>query len=210
MVRLGFGSQISVGWVVQMENESSFSDLMRRVRQGDEVAATELVRLYEPLIRREVGLQLEKSRLIRSLDAVDVSQSVLASFFVRAAGGAYDLDRPEQLIRLLMKMARNKLASKARWQFSVKRESRRVDLGPDAMDQIPDPMESPSEDLSGQELLEQFNAKLSEEELRICRMRRCELSWLEIAEQLGGTPFARRMQLTRAIDRVSKELGLDR
>ena len=33
--------------------------------------------------------------------------------------------------------------------------------------------------------------------------------WAEIARQLGGTPDGRRMQLTRALDRVSGELGLE-
>ncbi len=45
------------------------------------------------LENREVRLHLEDSRLSRSLDSVDVSQSVLASFFVRAAAGEYDPPR---------------------------------------------------------------------------------------------------------------------
>ena len=34
-------------------------------------------------------------------------------------------------------------------------------------------------------------------------------SWQEIADDLGGTPEARRKQLARAIDRVAPDLGLD-
>lgn len=34
----------------------------------------------------------------------------MASFFVRAALGQYELDRPEQLLKLLAAMARHKLA----------------------------------------------------------------------------------------------------
>ena len=48
---------------------------------------------------------------------MDVDQSVLASFFLRTAAGRYDLDGPDQLIRLLVRMTRNKLASAARKQY---------------------------------------------------------------------------------------------
>ncbi len=108
-----------------------------------------------------------------------------------------------------MKMARNKLASRARWQFSEKRESRRIDLGTDAMERVAANADNPSQNLSGQELLECFYARLTEEERQICDLRSREMSWDEVAQQLGGTPNARRMQLTRAIDRVSHELGID-
>jgi hypothetical protein len=33
--------------------------------------------------------------------------------------------------------------------------------------------------------------------------------WPDIAAQVGGTPSGRRKQLTRAINRVARELGLD-
>ena len=35
-----------------MSDDSSFAELIRRVRAGDETAAAELVRRYEPAIRR--------------------------------------------------------------------------------------------------------------------------------------------------------------
>ncbi len=100
-----------------------FSEFIRRIRAGDQQAADELVRNYEPIIRREVRLHLEDQRLNRMLDSVDVSQSVLASFFLRATAGEYNLDEPAQLGRLLMQMARNKLASKSRWQFRASASS---------------------------------------------------------------------------------------
>ena len=106
-----------------------FGELIVRVRAGDQGAATEIVRRYEPLIRREVRLKLENSRLRRVLDSMDVCQSVLASFFVRAAAGQYDLDQPGQLVQLLVKIAQNKVASAARREFSQRRDGRRLDAG---------------------------------------------------------------------------------
>ncbi|HEY6564558.1 MAG TPA: sigma-70 family RNA polymerase sigma factor [Pirellulaceae bacterium] len=189
--------------------DRGFTEFLKRIREGDESAAEDLVRRYEPLIRREVRSHLEDSPLVRSLDSIDISQSVLASFFVRVAAGEYDLHEPSQLIRLLVKMARNKLASQARRQFSQKRDARRVDAGTGLFGRVADPAESPSQNISGQELFESFCAKLTADERRISQLRSQDLSWEEIAGQLGGTPHGRRMQLTRAVDRISLELGLD-
>ena len=105
-----------------MDDDRSFLELIRRVRAGDEAAALDLVRRYEPAVRRVVRLQLRDPRLRRILDSMDVCQSVMASFFLRAATGQYDLDRPAQLLALLAVMARNKLASKARVAYVARRE----------------------------------------------------------------------------------------
>ena len=86
-----------------MSHEEDFVEAIRRIRAGDEQAATELVRRYEPLIRREVRLHLEDQRLLRLFDSMDVVQSVLASFFIRTAAGEYDLESPEQLAGLLVR-----------------------------------------------------------------------------------------------------------
>src|SRR6059058_2495721 len=93
-----------------MSDDNAFADLIRRIRAGDELAAAELVKRYEPAIRLEVRLRLGDARLRRVFDSMDVCQSVLASFFVRAASGQYELEDPGQLIALLFQMARHKLA----------------------------------------------------------------------------------------------------
>src|SRR5262249_31129664 len=68
-----------------MSEHDSFGDFLRRLRAGDEQAAVELVQRYERVIRREARLRLTDPRLGRLVDSVDICQSVLASFFVRAA-----------------------------------------------------------------------------------------------------------------------------
>jgi RNA polymerase sigma-70 factor (ECF subfamily) len=195
--------------VVGMASTGNFAEFMRRIRGGDEAAAEELVRKYEPLIRREVRMNMEDSRLVRTLDSIDISQSVLASFFARAAAGAYDLDEPAQLVRLLIKIARNKLASKARWQFRDKRDAHRVDAESGMLESLPGHGESPSQCVSGKELFERICSLLTDEERQISELRGQDSSWEEIASRLGGTPDGRRMQLTRAIDRITLALDLD-
>jgi RNA polymerase sigma factor (sigma-70 family) len=192
-----------------MSAPDDFQALMARVRGGDERAAAELVSRYEPLIRREVRLRLEDRRLARAFDSVDLCQSVLASFFVRAAAGQYDLDQPGQLAALLVKMARNKVASAARHQNRQRRDQRRGAGDGADLEQFTGGGPTPSRVAIGKELLANFFERLTDEERQIADLRAGGLGWEEVAAQLGGTATARRMQLTRAAKRVVRELGLD-
>ena len=75
-----------------MSEQTSFEDLIRRVRAGDQDAAADLVKRYEPAIRRAVRFRLTDTRLMRVLDSMDICQSVFASFFVRTANGQFDIE----------------------------------------------------------------------------------------------------------------------
>ena len=193
-----------------LENESAI-DLVRRVRECDAAAAEELVRRYEPAIRRRVRvwLRLQDPRLRRVFDSMDVCQSVLASFFLRASSGQYDLEEPGQLLRLLVTIARNKVASVARGQYRRRRDGRRLAAGGDeALRAVASPEPGPSEVVAGAELIRAFRERLAPDERALAELRAEGLAWAEVAERLGGTPHGRRMQLSRAVDRVAKQLGL--
>jgi RNA polymerase sigma-70 factor (ECF subfamily) len=192
-----------------MSDQGTFTEFVRRIRAGDEQAAADLVRRYEPLIRREVRLHLEDRRLSRLFDSQDVCQSVLASFFARTAAGQYDLDRPEQLLKLLVTMARNKLASAARRQHRQRRDQRRAADGPEGLEGVADDGPSPSDLVAGRELLDRLRQRLSDEERQLADLRAEGRSWADIAARLGGKAQARRMQLVRAVERGARELGLD-
>ena len=193
-----------------MSDVPAFSDFITRIRAGDEHAAAELVRRYEPIIRREVRMQLDDQKLIRAFDSMDFCQSVLASFFLRTAAGEYDLGSPAQLVRLLVSMARNKLISAARREYSQRRDlRRRTGRGDPELDQVVDKHPQPPEELANNELLGQIYGRLSPEELQMSQLRSQGASWADVASAMGSTPQSRRMQLSRAIDRISGELGLD-
>src|SRR5438552_17566387 len=122
-----------------MSESDPFQELLDRVRSGDQEAARELVQRYEPAIRRAARVRLGDARLARRLDSMDICQSVLASFFVRVAAGQFDLERPEQLLSLLVAMARNKLATQSRTQGRQRRDFRRVQsAGPDELQFVAD------------------------------------------------------------------------
>src|SRR5262245_47262395 len=116
-----------------MAEDTTFADFLRRTRAGDAQGAAEPVRRYEAAVRLAVRMRLGDARLRRVLDSMDICQSVLASFFVRAAAGQYDLERPDQLVHLLVAIARNKVAYQARRQRAGNRDLRR-DVPPAAGD----------------------------------------------------------------------------
>jgi RNA polymerase sigma-70 factor (ECF subfamily) len=192
-----------------MSENPSFAALILRVRAGDASAAAELLREYEPIVRRVVRLRLRNPRLRRMVDESDVCQSVFASLFVRAALGQYDLDTPEQLLKLLTTMARNKLTNQARKEQAGRRDHRRVEpVGPEAQDLVA-PGPSPSEQLALVELVQKCRDSLSPDERRLADLRSQGQEWAGIASQLGGSPEALRKQLARAASRVAREVGLE-
>ena len=195
--------------MLETTGSDGYTDFIQRVRLGDERAAEELVRRYEPEIRLEIRtwLRLRDPRLRRVFDSMDICQSVLASFFVRAAVGDFELDEPTQLIRLLVGMARNKLAEQVRHHQRRRRDVRRVGASEYEGD-LAAVQETPSQLISGRELLQMFRSRLSEEERRVADLRSHGHDWASVATTLGGTPDARRKQLARAIQRVEGELGI--
>jgi RNA polymerase sigma factor (sigma-70 family) len=189
--------------------DPGFADFVRRIRAGDDQAAEELVTRFESLIRREVRLRISGSQVNRAFDSLDVSQSVLANFLMRAATGQFELERPDQLARLLVTMARNKLVSRVRSERRQIRDIRRVTAEPQALDQVVDQQPSPSEIVARRELLERLRTLLSDEERQIIDLRNQGLGWDEVATKLGGSGQARRMQMSRGIERLTRQLGID-
>src|SRR5213079_2626380 len=117
-------------------------------------------RRYEPAIRRAVRFRLTDPRLRRTCDSMDVCQSVLLSFFVRAASGQYDLDTPEQLLRLLTTMARNKLLNQARQEHAARRDNRLVT--DDVADHdVAETAPGPSQQVEARDLLEKVRSRLT-------------------------------------------------
>ena len=192
-----------------MPEDATFDELIRRVRAGDQDAATALVRSYEPEIRRVVRFRLTDARLGNLLDSMDICQSVMKSFFARAASGQYELETPAQLLALLATMARNKLASQARKQLAGRRDRRRVTSGGRDEGELVDPGAGPSTEVDARDLLQEIRNRLSPDERRIMELRDGDHDWETIAARLGGSADSARMKLRRALDRVAEQLGLD-
>jgi RNA polymerase sigma-70 factor (ECF subfamily) len=142
------------------------------------------------------------------IESVDICQSVFASFFVRTALGQYDLETPDQLLRLLATIARNKLARQANREHAARRDQRRINPAA-VLEDCPAPGSSPSSQLATRELVQEARRRMSPEELRLLELREQGLGWTDVAAELGGSPEALRVRLARAVARVTRQLGLD-
>jgi DNA-directed RNA polymerase specialized sigma24 family protein len=193
-----------------MREASSFDSFIQRIRGGSEDAARELVHRFEGVIRREARLRMEDHRLLRIFDSMDISQSVLTSFFVRASTGHFDLETPEQLVKLLLQMTRNKLAFQVRRHRARRRDSRLLAAARVDDLNVPSTYPGPSQLAADHDLIDAVRLRLDDEERQIADLRAEGWEWSEIAERVGGSAQARRMQLSRAVNRVAKALKLDR
>jgi RNA polymerase sigma factor (sigma-70 family) len=182
--------------------------LLDRVRAGDQRAATELVRRYEPALRRLVRLRLRNRRLRRLIDSSDICQAVLLRFFVRVATGPHDIHTPEQVLKLLATLARTQVVNAALHQQAAKRDCRRIAEGRAEDRDTPAPGSSPSDHAAAAELLEKASHLFAPDEWQLLQLQKEGREWAEIARQLGGTAEGLRKRLARAVARVTRALGL--
>src|SRR5262249_2126151 len=129
-------------------------------------------------------------------------------FFVRAARGQYELDTPQQLLNLLMTMARHKLSKARRDQLRARRDARRVVAGSaEGRDGLA-AASRPSQQVAANQPLAEVQRRLSAEERLLVELRSQGRDWAAIAAELGGSPEALRKKLARAVARITDQLGL--
>jgi RNA polymerase sigma-70 factor (ECF subfamily) len=193
-----------------MSEDSSFRDLLRRVRAGDPDAARELALQYEPNIRRAAHRPLNELHLRNLMDSMDICQAVLAEFFVRAADGQFELTEPDELLKLFVTMARNEVRDESRRQKAGRRDHRRqmADLSEHCLGGLSDGGPTPSYIVSTRELIEEVSRRLSAEERDLLEQRALGQEWTTLAQERGTSATTLRKKLSRALSRVVAEMGL--
>jgi RNA polymerase sigma-70 factor (ECF subfamily) len=192
-----------------MSPEDSFVELMRRVRARDGRAAEDLLRRYEPAVRRIVRIRL-RPNMRRTLDSMDICQSIFESFFVRVNLGQYELNTPEDLRKLLAIMARNKVITRGvRPPHVHKHQEPPPRDGDSGAAEPASPEADPGRQAEARDLLEAAYRLLTDEERWLAEQRAGGRAWNDIAAELGASAEALRKKHDRAIARVSQELGLE-
>jgi RNA polymerase sigma-70 factor (ECF subfamily) len=187
----------------------TFAELIQRVRDGEEQAATELVRACEPHIHRAIRYPLRYYGLDRVLECTDISQSVLAAFFRRRLVFRFPLQHPSQLVRLLVRMARQAVVDEVRKHQATCRDRRRLEPHhSELLEEIPQRDATPSKIAAANELLREMYRRLPDEERTLAQLRANGMEWTEIAELQGGNPELLRKRLARAVLRVGHQMGL--
>jgi RNA polymerase sigma factor (sigma-70 family) len=103
------------------DSTNDFNALMRRLRDGSEEAARELLERYGEHILRVVRRKLHP-KLRPKFDSDDFMQAVWASFFA-AAPRKYAFDRPQALIAFLVTLAQNKVITAVRQRFLLQKHN---------------------------------------------------------------------------------------
>ena len=170
---------------------------MKRVREGDPDACACVVRDYGDAILKVARRRLGDPAVRALLDAEDIQQSVLRSFFRRASSGRFTISRREQLLRLLAVMARNKavdrVRSAGRLPVASAAESEHALRG--AADKRGDP----SALAAARDELAHLTRQLPVSSRHLLHRRLAGYSWDEIAERLGERADAVRKRLRRAL-----------
>ena len=98
--------------------------------------------------------------------------------------------------------------TEARREQAKRRDQRRTkSAGPKAAKLVAS-TPTPSQEVADRELLAEAVRRLSAEERQLVELRRQGHSWDEIAALVGDTSVALRKRLSRALDRITRELGL--
>ncbi len=186
-----------------MIDDSIFRALVQRVRRGDEDAAAQLVRLYEPEIRRAVRVRLVDPKWCRAVDSMDVCQSVLGKFFVEIANGRLDMESPDQLLRWLIRATQNRVADAMAAENSSCSDEQLI------QDVAFDVQPTPSKMVAAGDLMQEVQRRLSDSERAIFEQRIDGRTYAQIAKRIGGTAEDVRRRLRSAIARIRSQLDLD-
>lgn len=170
------------------EGNPRLIELLRQVRDGSQQAAAELVRIYSPSVLRAVRRRLNP-RLRNKFDSDDFTQAVWASFFARPARWNL-LQRPEQLIGLLQRMARNKVVDEHRRRmmtrkYRVTKERQLPSAGQGPQDWLAASQASPSQLAIARERWDRMLVAQSPQHRHILQLKLDGLTNRSVADQLG-------------------------
>jgi RNA polymerase sigma factor (sigma-70 family) len=158
---------------------------MNRLRYGDEEAAWELIDVYGPHILRVVRRDLNR-RLRSRFDSADFVQAVWASFF-RQPSQFRRLESPDDLLRLLLTVARNKVIDETRYRLNTRKQDVGREADPDFeldLDELPSKTPRPSQVAVAREQWRRLLDAQPRVNRTVLEMRFAGASYEEIAAKL--------------------------
>jgi len=165
---------------------TDFQATMRSLSEGREEAAWELTETYGPHVMRVIRLRKDR-RMSAKLDTLDFVQMVWQSFF-RNRERIATLKTPDELIRFLVSMAKNKVADEARRQFQTEKynvnRERSLDDS-DAAPLLPTIESTPLHVAIARECWSRLLQGQTERNQRIASLRLQGLTYVEIADVVG-------------------------
>jgi RNA polymerase sigma-70 factor (ECF subfamily) len=179
-----------------------FATLLAQARAGDKAALARLAQQYEPKVRIVARVLLGPA-LRPYLDSLDLVQSVHRSLLVGLRERPYDFAGPEQLVTLAVTMLRRKAARHWRHLRRQHRPPAGADGGlPDLLVSLSSPQPGPARQAEFRDAVECLCGDLTDLERRMLVLRSHDYTTAEVAAELGLTPVALRVRLSRLRKRL--------
>jgi RNA polymerase sigma-70 factor (ECF subfamily) len=194
-----------------VEAADEFTELLDRLRQGDDSVLALLVTRYEGVVRRTAHALLGPA-LRPHLDSVDVVQSVHRSLLIGLRHQKFHFATAEQLVALALTMVRRKVAR--HWR-NVQRQPGAGNSLPvsndsvETLSQLGDTSQDPAQILQSRDEVRQLLDGLDDLDRRLLELRVEGHSTAEAAQLLGVAPGLLRVRLTRLRKRLRKQGLLD-
>jgi RNA polymerase sigma-70 factor (ECF subfamily) len=188
-----------------MDEHDSFSELMDRLRAGDQDAATAVFRRFTGRLIALARAELD-ARTRGKVDPEDVVQSAYRSFFTRVDAGQFEVATWDELWALLTVITVRKCMNRARY-FRAGRRDARVEIAP-GTEGLGDPIlavdrePTPSEAAMLAETIEQLLRGFDPDDRAIVELSLQGYTTPEIGARLG---FAERT-VRRVRERLKRRL----
>jgi RNA polymerase sigma-70 factor, ECF subfamily len=172
---------------------SSDRSLLVELHRGEDDAATQIYLRYADRLR-QLATKQTADDLRSRVDPEDIVQSVFRTFFRRAAEGHYQVPEGEELWKLFLVIALNKIRRTGAWHHAAKRDTRST-AGGEALEQNAGHDESSLQVLNL--VIDETLASMPETARDIIKLRIAGHEVSEIASQLG--------RAKRSVERVLQE-----
>jgi RNA polymerase sigma factor (sigma-70 family) len=193
------------------EPKDNLKALFTRLATGDETAAMEIVAQYANAIRFVIRKRLAKSRLRNIMDSMDILQSVFGRLFVWLRGHPYDFNKDEEILKWLTTVAKNRVSDHERhYAKEMDRRDYRSRGDTSFLEERFETFDIPEKTLPRRQTLESIRPRMSTYEWLLVEARAQGRSWKEIAAELGGSPDRARMRVKRVLDRIKREVELEK
>jgi RNA polymerase sigma factor (sigma-70 family) len=170
------------------------------LQSGDQSAVEELLRQFDPFLRRAIRLRMIDGRLRRAVDTSDVFHSLLKDFLRPKKSSDPPANASAELHAYLAAAVRHKIQTK------VRKERRHAGSLPG--DRQPISREpGVGEQVEYQDFIQTIRSRLDEPCRTLFELKSQGLTWAEIAAKLGGKPDALRMRLNRAVAALLSRLN---
>jgi RNA polymerase sigma-70 factor (ECF subfamily) len=183
-------------------------ELLQRWRAGDEDAARQLFERYVSTLLALARKRISQ-RLAGRVDAEDIVQSVFRTFFQRAREGQFEIDEPDDLVKLLARITVHKTLRQIAYHKRAKRdaaaETGQSDPEHDHLMTVLAKGPTPEATITLVDQMDHFFNTLRPEDCLILKMRMEGFSNVEIAKSLDITDRKIRRLMERIRGQAEQE-----